>query len=541
MMRIRLHPFFYAFLLASAAACTGTKPDESALTGRPVFELSDRNIPLDPGKNWEAGSIVVTSALFDPLFRFGADGTIRPNLASRLPEIDADGTTWLISLRTDVPFHDDPCFPGGKGRIVAAGDVVATILRISLPDNKSGLFSLLKGKILGLDAYNKDPKTAPAPVGLTAVSGSELKIVLGKPFPQLLGILAMPSFGIVPPEAVSRYGEEFARHPVGSGPYRLVRYSPERIDLEAVPGHFSLVAGTAPSLLAFAYFEDKWNAFKDGQLDQLSIPPQNLHAYLDANLDLKPELTAAGYGLRRVKLPFSRFLIFNFARPPIDNLHLRRAVAMAVPWSRLVDEPDYFSASLVPRAIPGYLPLSIPYDPDTARAELALAGYPGGRGLGTLLIRMRWFESDLRDGAVVQDALAEIGIRSRLVYRDTRLLEEMDLGFGGWTLDYPDASNVFGLFASAAAPPDGYNHGRYGNPQFDARLETAGRLPPGPERTREYEALNQLLFDDLAAVAFRQTDDFIALGPRLAGLRTDPLGYIIWPEVRMAKTGEASR
>jgi ABC-type transport system substrate-binding protein len=74
----------------------------------------------------------------------------------------------------------------------------------------------------GLQADPSDPYT--------------FRIRLNQPYPQLRFLMAMHFTSPVPREAVQKYKDEFARHPVGSGEYVMTEYTPkQRIVLQANP------------------------------------------------------------------------------------------------------------------------------------------------------------------------------------------------------------------------------------------------------------------------------------------------------------------
>ena len=65
---------------------------------------SGRN--LGPGNPHDySTSMVLLDLLYEPLVRYGPDGTIQPALAESW-EISEDGLTWTFNLHQDIVFHD---------------------------------------------------------------------------------------------------------------------------------------------------------------------------------------------------------------------------------------------------------------------------------------------------------------------------------------------------------------------------------------------------------------------------------------------------
>lgn len=480
--------------------------------------MQDKEINLDPSGEWRVENIDVFNVFYDALYLIGPDGEILPGLARSLPEVSDGGKRYRIVLRDTARFHDDPAFPGGKGREATAEDVIYSLKRIEDPKNLTGLSSLIEGRI----------------EELKALGPRELEIRLTAPFGQIVNILAMPSFSIVPREAVKKYGDRFKEHPVGTGPFRLISYKPRQIVAERIPGHWRCATdkqGTLPPGIVFQFFNDPWNAFRDGKLDLFPIATDRLRTYLDEALQIKEALRKEGYGIYGIKEAARRYILFNFRRSLMQNIHLRKAIAFAIPWQEMIDEEDTLSASIIPEPIAGFADLSWTYDLQKAEQELAAAGYPRGEGLPELVFHLK-YPSQLFTAGFVQDALKAIGIRVALELSETSELKDNDLGIASWTLDYPDASNILGLFSSRAMPPQGANYGYFQNAAYDALLEKSFALPT--EGLKEhYRQMAQWMFDHVAAIPFRQTQIFYGLHPRVEYIHADPLGYFQWAQTTL--------
>jgi ABC-type transport system substrate-binding protein len=230
----------------------------------------------------------------------------------------------------------------------------------------------------------------------------------------------------------------------------------------------------------------------------------------------------------RVQFPQVRFMVFNHQNPVFRDVRVRRAVALAVPWCRLLGQTEECSGSIIPRGIAGFAALPRTWDLARAREELAAAGHASGAGLPELVIRYRAFTHDLRGVAMVQDALADLGIRSRLEYREGRGMDGVDLGLLGWSLDYSDASNAFELFHSRGVPPNGWNDGWFVSEEYDRMLDAATAIAEATARAGAYERLTRWFDDHVVAVPYRQVDEFHALGKRVGSVSHDSMGYLDW-------------
>ncbi|HNF71240.1 MAG TPA: ABC transporter substrate-binding protein, partial [Chitinophagaceae bacterium] len=128
-----------------------------------------------------------------------------PSLALRW-DISSDRTLYTFHLRTDVYFHDNEVFPGGKGRRMTASDVVYSFNRITDEKTASPGAWIFNDRVDSVQPF-------------TALNDSTFQLKLQKPFYPVLGILSMMYCSIVPHEGVEKWGKDFRSHPCGTGPF----------------------------------------------------------------------------------------------------------------------------------------------------------------------------------------------------------------------------------------------------------------------------------------------------------------------------------
>ena len=103
--------------------------------------------------------------------------------------------------------------------------------------------------------------------------------------------------------------------------------------------------------------------------------------------------------------------------------------------------------------------------------------------------------------------IEQLGIRcvisennwARFQDKQDRGLFQMN-GGSGWTADYPDPENFFFLFYSKNIPPQGSNHSRYSNPEFDKLFEQMSTMDNGPQRLEIIRKMNAILTEDCPIV-----------------------------------------
>src|SRR5258706_11804067 len=122
---------------------------------------------LDPVGINDVVSAHVGHQIYDLLVDLDTNLQLRPALATRW-EISTDGLTYTFHLRKGVFFHDNACFPGGKGREFTAQDVKYSFTRVLDPRTGTLGFDYYKNYVEGAVEYftdiqkaqsdNKEPK-----------------------------------------------------------------------------------------------------------------------------------------------------------------------------------------------------------------------------------------------------------------------------------------------------------------------------------------------------------------------------------------------
>ncbi len=109
----------------------GCKRHGSVNSGKQVFRYNEASgiRTLDPAFAKGQADIWACNQIFNGLVQMNDKLETTPAIAYRW-EISEDGKTYTFFLRNDVYFHDDPLFPNGKGRTVAASDFVFSFKRI---------------------------------------------------------------------------------------------------------------------------------------------------------------------------------------------------------------------------------------------------------------------------------------------------------------------------------------------------------------------------------------------------------------------------
>lgn len=107
---------------------------------------------LDPARLNDAPSHHAVHQIAELLVDFDSNLALQPELASSW-RVSDDGLTYTYHLRSGVRFHDNKCFPNGKGRVMTAHDVKYSFDRML--DARTGAFgaSYFTDKVKGAREY----------------------------------------------------------------------------------------------------------------------------------------------------------------------------------------------------------------------------------------------------------------------------------------------------------------------------------------------------------------------------------------------------
>lgn len=515
-----------------------------------VFAFSRGSDPrsLDPQKQLDSVSAMFIQSLYDTLLEYHylkRPYQLVPSLLEKMPEQSKDGLTYTFTLKKHIHFIDDPCFESGKGRQVTADDAIYTIQRFadSRVNNLSWFF--LEGTIKGLDEFRA--KTAKGSVdytknpveGLVKTGSHTFQIHLKQKNPLLLYSFASSVLSIVPKEAVEKYGENFARKPVGTGPFKLKEYrkkqtmvltknemyfqnypqegEPEDKEngLLASAGaklplvdevHVPFIPESQPNMLKFKKGELAWigldrdNFVKMAEKDAKGQFKLKGEAAKNYNLYLEPSLDAS-------------YLVINLKDKLFkDNKHLRKAIAYALDIEKQIELLRNGRAkklySIVPIAIAGSQKdtgnFGYDFNLQNAKEHLKLAGYENGKGLPTISLTLQGSSVAYKNlFEFYRNNLAKVGITLKADYKTwpsyLKSTERGDfqIANAAWAADYPDAENFFQLLYGKNK---NQNNGSFFNDEFDRLYEQTRFMENGPERYKKFKRMAQILQEEVPVV-----------------------------------------
>jgi peptide/nickel transport system substrate-binding protein len=449
---------------------------------------------------------VPQTLLYDSLTQFMPDGTIQPKLALKW-EVSKNGLVYTFTLAPTARFHD--------GTPVTAADVKFTF-----------------------DAA-RDPKTQSSDEGLETVKSVEVltprtvRVTITRVTPQFLA--EGGARGIVPKhllEGKDLSTDAFNQKPIGSGPYRLVSFTPgQAIVLEAVPDFYRGAAKIRRVI--FKILPDQnviLTQLRSGEIQYALLQPRDLAAVQN---------TA---GLRVVESPTPRFydLTLNFQRPFWQDHRVREAVLRALDREAIVQKVllghgQAVHANATPSSwvytseVPRY-----PYDPARAKQLLDDAGWrPGSDGIRTkdgqrlrFTVMLKNFDRTLEQVFVIaQQQLLPVGVDLQIervepgVFPQRMRAGNFDALSRVWNPVYdPDQSNLLRT---------GNRYGGYSNPQVDALLDRTLATLDRAKRKQAFMDLQRLLSQDLARLYLYTESELHVVPAGLRGVEWHPVN-LFW-------------
>jgi len=481
--------------LGFCGACSAPQ----AATPRGAIVLGIRTGPnnIDPRLANDETSERVGQLVFNTLLDIGDDLRLKPMLAERLE--NPDPLTYVATLRRGVKFHD--------GHEMTAKDVVFTFSQMIDP----AFLSPFKGAYRSLES-------------IRALDDYHVVFALKEPFTAFPNQLAGP-LPVIPAGS----GPDFGEHPIGTGPYKFVRY---RVDDNLVLAPFEDYFGGAPKNNGIVM-----RVLPDDTMRGLELQKGSIDLVIN---DLPPDIVHQfeGKGFHIAKSPgldYS-YIGINMLDPVLKDKRVRHAIGYAIDRRAIV---EYLrrglarpATGLIPSQAWAYEPdiFQFTYDPNRARQLLDEAGYKDPDGDGPLSrlrlsLKVGNAEEVRLQATVIQQQLRDVGIdvdvqsyEFATMYADVIKGNFRMFGLqwvGGAMVD-PDILRR--VFYSTQTPPAGFNRGHYSNPEVDRLLDLAGAAKAEAERKKYYGEVQKIVADDAPYISIWNRTNVAIARPTVTGL-----------------------
>jgi len=514
-----LHALVVVTLLTDACSARQASqyPSISSANGNPKYGGEVRTYwssafsYLDPQRSSGGNDPFYNELYTASLLELADDGSVIPGLAESwsLP----DQKAIVLRLRQGLKFHDGTDLDAAAVKFnIQRGQDMATnspgrpeyvqIERVETPDKRTVKLDLVAPNaalLLSLAA------TSPAGIG-----------------------------GIVSPTAVQKWGKDFERHVVAAGPFKIEEYTPE---VELVLKRFDDYYGKDADGNRLPYLDRiSFRIIPDPAVAAASVQSGEIDVTRAVPMDLLGRLQGDhGISIMSLKGQVLIYLNLYTAKPPLDNLDLRKAIAYAV------DRDEIVKAEYAGYAAPAYTAFpsamwawdstiqDYKYDPAKAKEYLAKAGYPGG----VKIKAAAYGTPGSYATETVQAQLRRVGIdmtvdRLNLVTYQERFRAEgqYDIGFAGIPAAIDPDRIATGFYSSSGF----YNPGKPSVPEFDQLIEKGQSTFDQNERKRIYSQLQHAINDRVHNVFLVYTETFGAYHNYVKGFKWGGtlLGDIRW-------------
>lgn len=456
-----------AALIASPSCKKTQRPENGVLNAA----IQSSPATLDPRLATDAEGDKISQLIFDGLMARNDDLEIVPDLAERFEKIS--DTSYRFFLRRGVLFH--------SGNPLTSRDVVytyETILDGTVASPFKEYFSRIR-KIVSEDDYT-------------------VRIDLAEPYAPFLTLLTK---GIVSEADAKKLGGRYGREPVGTGPYRLVRFVPEKIvELEANSGYFGKIP-KIKTLRLHVISDDNIRVLKlikgDIDLVQNGVPA----------LLLKKVLENSGLEMIADDGIVVTYLGMNLTDKYLKDRRVRQAIAYAIDRDQII---AHRYGGMAEKANSILSPMNWAYDADLYQYDYdpkkaASLLEEADLKKPTLSYKTSTIKERIDTGRMIAHQLGQAGITVKVepyewgtFYRDVRTgnFQLYSLSWVGVT--EPDI--FYDVCHSSRFPPRGLNRDRYKNPEVDRLVGEARVTMDQNERKKIYSKVQKIILDDLPFV-----------------------------------------
>ncbi|MBC8046408.1 MAG: ABC transporter substrate-binding protein [Fimbriimonadaceae bacterium] len=527
--------FFFSVVILFFVACKHL----NSHSDKTIFKLnlSATATHLDPAFSSDQPNTWSCNLLYNGLVQLDNHLQVQPCIAKRW-EISEDRKTYTFHLRKDVFFHDNVCFKNAEGRKVVANDFVFSFNRLLDPATAARGNWVFENIVTAVNPF-------------VTINDSTLQIHLLKPFAPFLQRLAIPYCSVIPHEAITFYGKDFRSNPVGTGPFKFLKWNEGEVLIlhkNETYFEFDSAGNRLPYLDAvnISFISNKsteFLKFLNHELDFVSDIDVSLKDnILTKDGKLQPRYTNEFKLLKGPYLNTEYFSILMdtsaaiLKNSPLQNKKIRQAINYAFDRNEMLlflrnNRGIAATAGFVPPSLyieSNNLNFGYYYLPERSLQLLKEAGFENGIGLSEITLHTT---DQYQDFAVyIKDKLEDIGIKTKIEIVDPRMLRQMRVNMetnffrSSWIADYPDAETYLNLFYSKSGAPPNYT--RYNNLQYDMLFEKAITETDIILRNELYIQLDSIITNDAPIIPLFYDEVYRFVQNNIYGLEPDALNML---------------
>jgi oligopeptide transport system substrate-binding protein len=465
-----------------------------------------------------------------------------PGVAQRW-EVSPDGLT--------VTFHLNPEARWSNGDPMTAEDYVWSWQR-ALSPAMGNQYAYMLYPVENAEAFATGKLTDFAGVGVKALDAHTLQVRLNAPTPYFLQLMDHESTFAVHRPTIEKFGKATDRFTpwtrveniVGNGAFRLKDWQlNRRIVVEKSDTYWDRDRVQLNGIVFYPTenVSSEERMFRVGQLHYTQTVP------LD-KIPVYRAMKSSPY----VNTPYlgTYYYLLNTNKPPLDDVRVRQALAMAVDRERLINSVMHGSTvpaySITPPGTLGYQPpILFGHDVAKARQLLAEAGYPDGKGWPGLELTYNTSESHLKIAVALQQMWREaLNIDVTLVNQEWKVyLDSVDqmnfqMARRGWIGDYVDPNNFLELFQCGG----GNNNTGFCDPRYDDMiLRQAPRAASREERYAIFHAAETLLMEQMPILPIYTYTSNHLVHPSVQGMPSNLMDSLNFKYVALDKNWQAAK
>ncbi len=487
---------------------------------------------LDPATVTRASTQQLMNNVFDALVRQKqGDPKIYPGLATSW-EVSADQKSYTFKLRRGVKFHDGTPFN--------AEAVCFSFDRIADPATQA---RIAKGALS--DGYKS----------CDVVDEFTARVNFKEPYGPFLFFAAREVLAMVSPTAVKKYGKDFFKHPVGTGPFMFKEWVPlQHVKFVRNPDYnwaSPIYKHNGPAYLDGFTWKiipeagTRVGALFSGEIHIAEDPPAVEYQKLKDDPNFRVIKSTKNGTFVAVQLNFKKF--------PTNELAVRQAMQYAANQEVIVQTlykgMHEAGRELLDPTTLGYNPkikTMYSYNPQKAKDLLEKAGWKvgpdgirvkNGKRLEIVFIMQPTFDA-YSWGPFLQAQLREVGIDMKLRKEPiSRLMPlyrkgEHNGGDVAWT--YPDPHALKQLYYSEYGTT-GFAYSHYDNPEVD-KLLIEGQTELDPDKRAEiYRKAQEIITKDAVYLPILRNVAIFAVNAKVKDIAYTPIAYSLFYDTYIEK------
>jgi len=510
---------FTALGLILTACGGGTSRTTGGGGGQLIMANVKDATTLDPAHATDGISLNATAEIMENLVTFKAGSfEIIPALATKWSS-NGPGMKWTFTLRDGAKFSD--------GTPADAAAVKFNFDRWRLTSNPAhGNFSYS----YYADVFGGFPGNI---VDVAAPSPTTVRITLGRPMGPFLRDIAMPSFGIGSPAAITTDPKAFELKPIGSGPYTIAEWvKDDHMTFAANPNYTGALPKPTYANVIIRDIPDQATSvlsMQKGDIQMLTNPRPD---------DAKSLAGQSGITIANQPSNNNVYVALNVEKKPFDTLAVRQAIATAIDIDAIVK--GLYAAGTVPGdnwTPPGMLGENASvkhyvHDAAKAKAMLKAAGFPNGFSTNLMYptAPRPYMPEPQRVAETLQAELKEAGINMTLqpfefgVFLSKVRNGEHEMCLIGWSGDNGDPDNFFYplLDQDSAHKGTAQNYSFWRDPAFHKLMLDGQSTVDEAKRKTIYMAANKMVHDQVPAIPLLHTAVPIILSSSIMGFVPSP-------------------